>query len=253
VTEVRRRQLELVLSIVAIVVVAAGLWLAAIRPQSNRAAKASTAEEIALDRQSALRNDIVSLNQLKAQAPKLTARETELKRLFPTDPKLANLTDALQDTAQAAGVTLVSIQPGTPADAGIADSAAGTARLAGIPLQIQVGGGYFQVGDFLDRVENLVRNPASAGLEPRAMLVQSIDLSKAGTGDTGEGTGTLTDPNSLQARVSLVAYQNLAAGAVAAAPPGAGASTATPRSGPSASGPTTSTTPSATTGPSRVG
>ena len=118
---------------------------------------------------------------LKSQAKELPAQQAKLAAVaakIPDNPALPTLIRALTVAATDAGVELVSLAPGQPAAlaaaapvapvaapaatgnaAVVAPAAAGSSAgvLQSIGLSINVVGSYFQVEQFLDRVESLSR------------------------------------------------------------------------------------------------
>jgi Tfp pilus assembly protein PilO len=223
-----RRNLELALSIFAIVVVGAGLWMLLIRPQNNKATAAADRETAAVSRSQGLHNEIASLQELQRNATALQQRQKALELLFPQAPNLPKLTDALQLTADQAGVELVSIQPSPAAKAKPTD------QVASIATQLEVRGGYFQVEDFINRLEELVRSAGETGVPARSLLLQSLDLRPASDDATSDAsnTATVTQSGLLTARITLVAYQ-----VVKDAQSGGGpTSTTTPTPAPATSG-----------------
>ena len=101
-------------------------------------------------------------------------------------------------------------------------------ELAEIATGINVKGGYFQIEDFLSRVENLVKGADPQRVPPRSVLVQSVSVSSStdsGTGDSAAATpDASTASGDLQAAVALTVFQ--LAGSPAAPAPATGAGTA---------------------------
>jgi Tfp pilus assembly protein PilO len=109
---------------------------------------------------------------LKAQAkdlPKQQAKLAAVAAKIPSDPAMPALVRALNKAASAANVELVSMAPGppSPATAGPAGSTATTAATATggsaaaglqqVAVTLNVVGSYFQVAEYLDRLEGLTR------------------------------------------------------------------------------------------------
>jgi Tfp pilus assembly protein PilO len=164
------------LTVVGVLAVLAAGWFLVVSPKRSAAAD--------------LRNDAASQQQsnlglqaqhatLKAQAKDLPKKQAALAAVaakVPDNPALPALIRSLSKAADDAGVELVSLSPTAPVPAtggpaaaqpqpaaggkttlasGAASSAAGT--LQQIALTINVIGGYFQVEQFFDRLENLSR------------------------------------------------------------------------------------------------
>ncbi|HUR51637.1 MAG TPA: type 4a pilus biogenesis protein PilO [Mycobacteriales bacterium] len=152
------------------------------------------------------------LAMLKQQAKTLPAQQAKLARVatkIPDNPAQPALIRALSDAADEAGVELISMAPGQPvavaaAPATLAAPAPGAAPqgtssltttasaaynpgvLTTIPLAINVVGGYFQVEQFFDRLENLARAAKVTGF---TMLPGTNPL-KPQTGASGASADT---------------------------------------------------------------
>jgi Tfp pilus assembly protein PilO len=230
-----RRQAELALAIVGIVLLAGIGWALLIRPQSNKAALAADRETLALGNADRLRTDIAERRELQKQANALQGRVGALDKLFPQRPQLAELTDALQAIADQTSVQLTSVQPSVPV------RGAETDPLARVPVQLTLVGGYFQLADFLNRLETLTpTNAAETGSSSRAVLVQSVSLTPAGGGgSSGSSTdGGTTSSGDLTAAVTMIAFQSTKEPATA---------TTTGQSSTGTTGSTGSTAPTTTT------
>jgi Tfp pilus assembly protein PilO len=134
------------------------------------------------------------LEVLQAQAKDLPKKQADLARVaakIPDNPALPALIRALTAASTSAGVELVSVTPGAPALVVPAAAAPGAApapadpaaapaapgqpaavpvtpagSLAGIPVAINVVGGYFEVSQFMANLEEL----------PRALRVTNLAL-----------------------------------------------------------------------------
>lgn len=163
------------LAVVAAVVILAGGWFLLVSPKRSDAAalRSQTA-----DRQRA--NEVLSgqIAALKAQAKGLPAQQAKLAAVaakIPNNSAMPSLIRSLNAAASDVGVELVSMAPAAPATVAPAGPAAGTAATAGrttavsasgasavgtlqqIGVNLNVVGGYFQVAEFLDRLESLSR------------------------------------------------------------------------------------------------
>lgn len=151
------------------------------------------------------------LEVLQTQAKDLPKKQADLARVaakIPDNPALPALIRALTAASTSAGVQLISVTPGTPvlvepaaapapgaapaaapvpADPAAAPAAPGdpaaapaspVGSLAGIPLAINVVGGYFEVAQFMASLEEL----------PRALRVTNLALAP-GSSPNEEGDG----------------------------------------------------------------
>jgi len=77
---------------------------------------------------------------------------------------------------------------------------------------VSVKGGYFQIEDFLARLENLIKGADPDRVPPRSVLVRSVDISSGSDqGATGGSAAAAPEASAssseLQASVALVVFQ----------------------------------------------
>ena len=210
-----RRNELLVAAAGAVVVLLVGTLLL-VRPKQQAASEARADRNSAVVEIQALQDELRALEALKANEAELRAKAELAKAEFPPTPALPALVDALEDAAAGAGVDLVSISPAAPKPSTIQPG------LAEISAAVNVEGGYFQIEDFLSRVENLVRGADPDRVPPRSVLVQSVSVTGSGAaGATATTTpGASATTGQLQAAINLTVFQ--LAGAAAAQPCGTG-------------------------------
>jgi Tfp pilus assembly protein PilO len=215
------RRTELLVATVGIVLVLSVGTLLLVRPKQQAVAEARADRNGAVAESQALGDQVRALEALKASANELRAQAELAKAEFPSTPNLPGLVDALEDAAGEAGVELVSITPAPP------KASTGQPELAEIATSVNVTGGYFQIEDFLSRVENLVKGADPEHVPPRSVLVQSVSVT-GGSGAGGTGAPTATTPDTsvpasqLQAAIALTVFQ--LAGSPAAQAPATGVS-----------------------------
>jgi len=216
------RRTELLVATAGIVLVLAVGTLLLVRPKQQAVAEATADRNSAIAESQALRDEVRALEALKADAAVLRAKAELAKAEFPSTPNLPALVEALQDAAGQSGVDMVSITPAAPKASTVQP------ELAEIATGVNVRGGYFQIEDFLSRVENLVKGADPARVPPRSVLVQSVSVSSStdsGTGDSAAATpGASATSGDLQAAIALTVFQ--LAGSPAAPAPATGAGTA---------------------------
>jgi Tfp pilus assembly protein PilO len=202
---VTRRQ-ELVVAVVgALLVLVAGVMLL-IRPTRQATAEAQADRAAAAAESQSLRDQIKALEELKPKEAELKAQAALAKDEFPATPGLPALVDALQDAASEAGVDLGTVSPSTPATSTI------NPQLAEITTTVDVTGGYFEIQDFLVRLENLVKGSNPGRVPPRSVLVQSVKLAggtEDATGDSAaaSGSGTGSSAGELKGDIVLTVFQ----------------------------------------------
>jgi Tfp pilus assembly protein PilO len=180
----------LIFGAVAAVAVVALWFLAFWGPRGRALSDARERREQAESRRSQLQTEIDRLRAAQRDEPAKTARLEALRTAIPDDPNLAQFILDANDAANRAGIDFISIAPalptagsGTPAaaPATTTTTAAGAAPAAESPaagapsptagalpadvkLSLQIRGGYFQVLDFLNRLEDLPRLVVTDGV-----------------------------------------------------------------------------------------
>jgi Tfp pilus assembly protein PilO len=201
---VTRRQ-ELVVAAVGALVLLVAATLALVRPTRQATAEARADQQAALAESQSLRDQIKALEALKPKEAELEARANLARAEFPATPALPGLIDALQDSATLAGVELGTVSPATPKASTV------NPLLAEISTTVNVSGGYFEIQDFLVRLESLVRGADPGRVDPRSVLIQSINLSSGSAAATGDSAAATTDaataPDELKGDIVLTVFQ----------------------------------------------
>lgn len=170
------RQMILIAVLVAVLVLA-GWWMFLMSPQRSELAEINEQIDAAIAEQSVLQARVRTLQEVRAGAPQLEADIVAAETVIPRDAALPSAVRMLAQSADDSGVSLVSITPGRPTQLEF-----GNEGLAQITMAVALEGSYFQIVDFLRRVED----PA---IVPRAMLWEGMTLS---VGEYPTLTGTLT-------------------------------------------------------------
>jgi Tfp pilus assembly protein PilO len=198
---------SITLTVLAVLVMAAGAWFLLISPEHDEAA--ATQRQVADQRSTnqALATELEVLKDKAAQLPEKRAALDEVTAKIPTGPHLPTLVRALTAAAASSGVELVSVTPGppaapaaqapvapaaaAPAPAGAAPTAAAAAPAAGAPaagaaptagalmeisITLNAVGDYFDVAQFVSELEEL----------PRALRITKLTLTP-GTGPSSNG------------------------------------------------------------------
>jgi Tfp pilus assembly protein PilO len=119
-------------------------------PQGGRLEDAKERRETAEDENGTLEARLARLQEAQDRAPQLLADLERLRSAVPDDPALAQFILDANEIADSAGVDFLSIAPGPP-------SPSQTGGPPVVALQITVNGGYFEVLDYLDRLDSLSR------------------------------------------------------------------------------------------------
>ena len=199
----RRREL-LLAGIAALLVLAVGAVLL-IRPTRQSTAEARADRTTAVAESRSLRDQIKALEALKADEADLRTRAVLARAEFPATPALPAFVDALQDAASLAGVDLGAVAPSAPTISTVRP------ELAEITVNLSVKGGYFEIQDFLVRLENLVKGIDPGRAAPRSVLVRSVNLtggSQGGTGDSAAAAPSASaTPDELHGDIILLMFQ----------------------------------------------
>ena len=205
----------------SLAILAAG-WFLLISPKHGEASdlKAQAATQITAN--SSLAGQILMLKAQAKDLPKQQARLAAVAAKIPDNPNLPALVRSLTQAADDTGVVLVSLSPSAPTavappvaaapvsaaaapGAGVtaakpaAASAASAGTLMAITVNANVVGSYFQVEQFLDRVESL----------SRAMKVTTLTVAPGAnplTAAATTGAASLDTGKSLSATINGVVY-----------------------------------------------
>jgi hypothetical protein len=82
--------------------------------------------------------------------------------------------------------------------------------LAEIATTVEVSGGYFEIQDFLVRLESLIKGSDPGHVAPRSVLVQSVNLAsgaEGGAGDSAAATPAAASPDELKGNIILTVFQ----------------------------------------------
>lgn len=219
-----------VLGLVAVVLAWNALFFA---PAGRDVDAARQRRDAAVTEQAQLAAELRSLQEIGTQGPAWRAKVAKLNAMVPRTPELDAFIRSAYTLKVSSGVDWVSIQPSEPA---APTSGTGPTEIS---MQIVVNGGYFQVLDYLDRLEGL----------RRIVVVDSVDV--AAGSDAGAGSGAAASSSGApQLAVTLAARMFTQAAPVVAGtgtPNAPGATTTT------APGPTTTVGTGATTTTAAVG
>ena len=161
------------------------VWYAAIySPKNHDLSKAQDDLAVAQSQQGNLQTQLGSLRDLEANRAKQQAALQKLNAAVPTTPDLAGFILQANDIATQAGVNWLQVSPTLP-----------TAPTSGGPttvnLTMQLEGGFFQVYDYLNRLEDL----------QRLVVVDTVNLNAKGGDTSGGGTSDPTLTMSITARM----------------------------------------------------
>jgi Tfp pilus assembly protein PilO len=144
----------------AAVLIVVLFWLLLWNPKSEELAELDIQIADAQAQQVQLQARIGSLRQVRERAPEAEAHLAASEVVVPRDPAMPAALRQLQQAASEAQLTLRSVSPGRAQPLAADDVAMepGT-QLVGYPITVLLEGRYFQVVDFLRRIEDPAISP----------------------------------------------------------------------------------------------
>lgn len=202
-------------------------------PKSHDLSKVHQDTDAAQQSQQTLRAQLSNLRGLEANRTKEQAQLQQLSAAVPATPDLANFILQANDIATQAGVNWLQVAPSPPAA-----GAAGTPTTINVTMQLE--GGFFQVFDYLNRLEDM----------QRLVLVDNVNISSKSSDQAGGLTSDPTLTMSITGRMFTRAAPPAAATAGGGTTGGTTGGTGTT---PTTAGATTTTTRPSTTQTTQVG
>lgn len=213
----RRLLIPLAVGVAVVLVWFVALW----GPQGSALASAKKRRTTAEQQGATLRDQLTRLQQARRDQPLKQSELETLRVAIPDDPNLAQFILDTNDAATKAGITFLSIAP-TPPGAAAGTSATGGSSATGgtsgggaatpvaIRMSMTISGGYFQILDFVNRLNKL----------PRIVVIDSLTLT---------GGGDISNMQvSIAARMFTTSPRPVSGGATSPTP---GATTTTTRTG----------------------
>jgi Tfp pilus assembly protein PilO len=198
-------------------------------PQGGELEKAKDREDVAASENQELELRLARLRASQEKAPSLQAELAELRAAVPDGPDLAQFILDAHTIAEESGVEFTSINQTPPAPST-------TGGPPSIALTISVSGGYFEVLDYLDRLDSLGRIVVIDGLT--LSPADQNGLLQVGASITARMFTTGTDAAAVPAPAPVVSTQPTT---TTTAPPTDGSTS------------TTTTAPGATAAPTTTG
>ncbi len=140
-----------ILGVLIIVVLIVGYYFLLLSPlwtQYDAAVQERSDKEAQLQQ---LQQEVAELEEIKNNAPTVERQLLELSKRIPTQPEIPTLVVQVEEIATLAGVTQISLVPGSPGPA------PGGGDFSVQPITMSFEGTYDQLQDFLLRTENLAR------------------------------------------------------------------------------------------------
>lgn len=180
------RQAALLTGLAAVLVLVL-FWFFLFQPRNDEIAELREQTDAAIAQQAQLEQEIARLEAVRAEAPEIEAALATAEGIVPRELALPSALRQLQLAADDAGVSLDTIAPGRPAAV-----AGEVPDLAEITIAVTLSGSYFQIVDFLRRVEDPTILPR--GIEWSSSLLSVQDHPTLSVVLTGEMYAVLPAP-----------------------------------------------------------
>lgn len=159
-------RVQMALAGLAAVIVVVLFWLLLWSPQQDELEAIRTEIEDAQAEQSRLTAEREALRAIREEAPGVEAELAAVSSVVPSDPALPSALRQLQSAADEAGVVLQTVSPARPTQVEGAEQG-----VSAIAVSAQLSGGYFQLVDFLRRIED-------PEITPRGLVWDSANLAR---------------------------------------------------------------------------
>jgi type IV pilus assembly protein PilO len=148
----------LVLGLLVVLLIVVGYYFLFLGPLLDRLGERSEQRSAKEAQLANLRQEVSELEAVQRNAPETERQLLELSKRVPTQPEIPTLVVQMEDAADAAGVTQLSIQPGTPGPP------PGGGGYSVVPVTMSFEGTYEQLVDFLRRTGQLARLVTANGV-----------------------------------------------------------------------------------------
>jgi Tfp pilus assembly protein PilO len=168
------RQRAPLIGVALAVLLAVGFWFLLYQPRNEEQAELEAETAQLQTRQQQLSNEIAQLEEIQANEVEIRAALARLEEYVPSGLAQPTTIRQFQQSADAAGVEILAVSFAVPEPAeGAPPTGQPDSVLGSIPVTMTLEGGYFQMVDFLRRIEVDV---------PRAVLVESVAAGEAEAG-----------------------------------------------------------------------
>ena len=175
------------LSAIGAVLVIAVWWMFVFSPIKTESSDAAKEVDVAKAETRTLETQLSQLEDLEAKGAETQARLDQLRGAVPQQSDLAGYIDSANALAAETGVTWVSVTPAPPTVTG---------GIGTIQLSMVVKGGYYQVLDYLNRVEHM----------SRLVVIDGVTIDETGDENADEG-----GPSTLNATLNARMFSQAAA------------------------------------------
>lgn len=138
-----------ILTTLGVVLVLVLFYFFVFQPKNEELALIREETDAAIAQQATLEARLAALQEVRLRAPEIEAALAAAESIIPREAALPSALRQLQLAADDSGVELVSVSPGRPAAVG-----GEIPELSTLTLSLAVNGSYFQLVDFLRRIED---------------------------------------------------------------------------------------------------
>jgi len=165
---VKKRDIGILIGLGVVVLLVAWYFLI-IGPKKDQAAVKNAEYETEKKSYEESRAKVQRIEEERSAAKQAAGDLLKLNKLIPADSQVPSMIVEMQSTADAAGIKFMKIVPETP----IAGTQGGTI----VPFELNFQGGYYDVTDFLYRVENFARMEGTdVNVTGRLISVVTLEL-----------------------------------------------------------------------------
>jgi type IV pilus assembly protein PilO len=156
-----------------VVLLAVGGWFLLIGPEYTNASDVHTQVDDTRTQLIALQRKIAGLEAEKARLPQFRAALRANQAALPSGSGVPDFLRQLQSSGEQTGVTVSGVSVAAPAQT------VGVAGVWQLQMTLNAEGDPANLGQFLNRLQ---------AIQPRAVLIQSVNLADNASGSTGTGT-----------------------------------------------------------------
>lgn len=176
----------LILGLLIIVLVVVGYYFLLLSPLLANLSESAETRDAKEAQLANVRQEVASLEAVRSNAPEIERQLLEYSKRVPTQPQIETLIVQIEEVADAAGVTQLSIQPGTPGPP------PGGGDYSVVPITMSFEGTYEQMQLFLENTRNLARlvtvNNVCYSVADPISGEADCPIEASETATTGEGT-----------------------------------------------------------------
>ena len=147
----RRERNILLIGFLVILLLAVGYYFLFLGPLLNNLNERAQERDDKEAQLANLQQQVAELEGVRQNAPEIERQLLELSKRIPTQPEIPTFVVQIEEIADAAGVTQLSIEPGQ------VESPEGGGDYSVVPITMSFTGTYEQMQDFLLRMRNLAR------------------------------------------------------------------------------------------------